>query len=202
MLDILTAILVIITGFYAYVTFKILRANEKAVNAVREQNEALTRPYISIRSSYLSGATYYLHIKNTGNTPAYNLTLLIDKDYYCFGDKKHNVNLKNTYTFSNTISSFAPESEIVYGLGHGGQLFTDKYDENITPRQFTITAKYSYLNKDVEEKTTIDLMQYRGTVIYSDAQVKELINIDSKLKDQNRIIEKLIDLLKNKFTEV
>ena len=44
MLEVLTGILVIITGSYAWATYKILRANEKVVEEMKEQSEAIMRP--------------------------------------------------------------------------------------------------------------------------------------------------------------
>ena len=48
-MEVLTAILVLITGFYAYVTFRILKANEKVVAEMGNQTESINRPYINIR---------------------------------------------------------------------------------------------------------------------------------------------------------
>lgn len=41
-LEVLTGILVVITGFYAYVTFRMLRVNQAAVAAVRGADRELT----------------------------------------------------------------------------------------------------------------------------------------------------------------
>jgi len=42
--ELLTATLVVVTGFYAWATFRILKANDKVVDVMRKQNEALIRP--------------------------------------------------------------------------------------------------------------------------------------------------------------
>lgn len=44
--DWFTLALVIITAMYAWATFKILCANQAAVNAIREQTEAQLRLYV------------------------------------------------------------------------------------------------------------------------------------------------------------
>lgn len=44
--DILTLVLVIITGIYAIFTFFILKANQAAVHAIQTQVKAATRPYV------------------------------------------------------------------------------------------------------------------------------------------------------------
>lgn len=46
--DQLTAALVVITAVYAALTYGIMRANRQTVAAIKEQTEALSRPYISI----------------------------------------------------------------------------------------------------------------------------------------------------------
>ena len=48
MIEILTTLLVIITGVYAYLTFRILEANRGSVAAMKTQVEAATRPYVIV----------------------------------------------------------------------------------------------------------------------------------------------------------
>ena len=49
-LEVLTGVLVVITGFYAMATFQILRANQQAVAVVKEQTEALERPVMILET--------------------------------------------------------------------------------------------------------------------------------------------------------
>ena len=55
MIEILTAVLVIITGFYAWATFRILRANEKVVSVMEKQAVAMGRPYVTVTPFVLPG---------------------------------------------------------------------------------------------------------------------------------------------------
>lgn len=48
MIEFLTALLVIITAFYAWVTYKMLKANERVVETMRNEFEAMQRPYITM----------------------------------------------------------------------------------------------------------------------------------------------------------
>ena len=69
--DWLTLALVVVTAFYAWATFRILRANEGVVAAMREQTEALLRPYIVVSASPRVGTTLLcLEVRNTGRSPA------------------------------------------------------------------------------------------------------------------------------------
>ena len=47
-IEVLTGILTLITGIYAYLTFRMAKASEESVKAVRQQSEDALRPYISI----------------------------------------------------------------------------------------------------------------------------------------------------------
>ena len=161
MIDILTALLVIITGFYAWVTFKILKANEGVLSEMREQQEAFHRPYVSILPVvYSDNPIFFLKIKNTGKTAAQNLRLIIDKNFYKFGNKKPDNNLRISSAFSETIDSFVPGAEMLFYLAQGFVVFGKDADENITPSKFSIFAEYEYASHKVVEKTTIDLRPY------------------------------------------
>lgn len=67
--DGLTAALTIITGIYAYLTFRILKANEHAVAAMQEQAEQANRPYVVV-APFLKphSIVIYLRITNSGKT--------------------------------------------------------------------------------------------------------------------------------------
>jgi hypothetical protein len=47
-IELLTALLLVVTAFYAYTTHQILRASQATVAVMREQAEALGRPYVEI----------------------------------------------------------------------------------------------------------------------------------------------------------
>src|SRR4030043_491473 len=100
MIDTLTAILVIITGLYAWFTFKILKANETLVEQMRNQQEATYRPYIFISPIlFPENSIVFLKIKNSGLTAAQNLRLSLDKDFYQFGERREESNLRSFTAF-------------------------------------------------------------------------------------------------------
>jgi len=175
MTDILTAILVVITGTYAWLTFKILKANEKVVEQMREQQEAVYRPYISISPVvYPENPIAFLRIKNSGLTAANNLRLTLDKDFYQFGDKNEGKNLRSFAAFKQPIGSFVPSAEMFFYLAQGFVVFGRNADPKMTPTSFTITAEYEYQNKKVTEKTFIDLNPYLGAANPHDPLVCQL----------------------------
>jgi len=185
MIETLTAVLIMVTAFYSWVTFKIMKANESVLLEMKEQHEDTFRPYISISPAiYSDSMLIYLEIKNSGKTSAENLKLEIDKNFYQFGEKQDDKNLKNLTAFTDSIDSFAPNAKMVFYLATGPNIFGPSADEEITPKTFTINTRYKYLEKEVEEKTIIDLRPYLNTALPPDPIV-------SKLKDISKNIERI-----------
>jgi hypothetical protein len=184
MIEILTMLLVIITGIYAWFTFKILKANEKIVERMHEQQEAMYRPYITISPVvYPDHPVAFLRIQNSGLSAANNLRLTLDKDFFQFGDKKEERNLKSHSAFKDKICSLAPGAEIYFYLAQSTAIFGEKGGEDLTPSVFSVTAEYEYLGKKVSENTVVDLCPYLGAANPHDPLVKQL-------KDIKEIIEK------------
>ncbi len=194
LLETLTALLVLITAFYAWATFHILKANKKAVAEMQKQSEALTRPYVNIRTFTISGnPIIFLGISNIGKSSANNLRLQIDKAFYQFGEHQKEQNLANFSAFQQPIESFPPGAELTFYLAHGSVLFGENARPEITPLVFTVKASYSYPQKTVEEATTIDLRQYLKTVVGSDTVVDELKEIRKCLVDALRAFKRQIE---------
>jgi len=184
MIEILTALLVVITGIYAWFTFRILKANERIVERMHEQQESMYRPYVSISPVvYPENPIAFLKIQNTGLTAANNLRLTLDKDFFQFGDKKEERNLKSHSAFKDQISSLVPGAEIYFYLAQSFVIFGKKGGEDLTPTVFSITAEYEYLGKKVSENTVIDLCPYLGAANPHDPLVRQL-------KDIKEVIEK------------
>ena len=175
MIEILTAILVIFTGFYAWATFRILKANEKVVEQMRNQQEATQRPYISISPVlYPENPIVFLKIKNSGLTAAQNVRLSLDRDFYQFGEKREESNLRSFRAFTEPIDSFVPGGEMLFYLAQSFVIFGEKTDSSLTPSVFTITTEYEYHYKKVTEKTTIDLRPYLASAIPHDPMVNQV----------------------------
>jgi hypothetical protein len=190
--EILTGALVLITGFYAWATYKILKANERVVEVMHEQAEAVTRPYVTV-SAVLEpdNPIFYLRISNVGKTAANDLSLSLDRPFYPFGEKKEGNNLAERFVFKNIITSFPAGSEIVFSLAQSFVIFGENADSGIVPSSFIVTAEYSYAGKRVKESNPIDLRPYLGASIPQDAYVR-------KLKAITEAIEKVANELKKK----
>lgn len=107
--ELLTGALVVITTFYAWATYKILRANENVVEAMREQALAALRPYVVVAPMLeVDNPVFYLRFSNTGKTAAENLRLSIDKSFFKFGEKTQNRDLATFTAFNQPIARSHP----------------------------------------------------------------------------------------------
>ncbi|OZC04017.1 hypothetical protein [Rubricoccus marinus] len=194
MTEILTALLLFVTAWYAWTTRRILLANEAAVEAMREQSEALTRPHVIVET-FNEGATYYLRVRNGGTTVAHDLRLQMDRSFHQWGRDGRDISASQLFTVGT--ASFSPGSEIVYGLGVGHDLFRDDSLRDAMPVQFSVTATYRFGSRTVEEKTTIDLEQYRGMMLHWSPLEKELKGIREALEKQNSELRQLQDLARD-----
>lgn len=197
MTEILTALLVVITGFYAWVTFRMLKANHRVIDLMAEQSENTMRPYITITPFVLpERPVFTIKIANTGKTAARNLKLNIDRDYYRYGrDGNRDDNIADFVAFNNVIESYSPGAEMFFDLAQTFLVFADDADENSTPALFTITAEYSYNDKIVIEKNVIDLRPYKK----SNPPIDSLV---SGVKEVSEKIEKSGNMLKQAIAEI
>mgnify|MGYP006883554693 CR=1 FL=1 len=185
-LNVLTGLLVLVTAYYAYVTARIAKTNEKVFHAMELQNIEMNRPYISIFPFVKPGdPIIYLRISNTGKTAATNVKMKIDRDFYKFAKKDDTNNLAALNVFKNEICSFPPGMELDFYLGTGPDIFSVNIVPPVNPMFFIVTATYSFFGKVVEEATTVDLRPYLNTV-ESDPllhEIKELVKTLEKVKD-------------------
>ena len=175
-IEYLTAILVFITAIYVYLTHRMAQNSEESLASMREQSEAMFRPYITVTPFIRPHTPFlYLRIKNTGKSKAENLRLTLDRDFFQFGEKNRpESNLRTISAFTTPIDSFNPESELLFGLAQGWVIFGENADPDVSPAQFEITAKYDFFGKTVEENNKVDLRPYIGTEWKRDPIVEEL----------------------------
>jgi hypothetical protein len=186
-IEYLTAILVFITGVYAYLTYRTVKSSEASVEIMRNQSEEMLRPYISVIPFVRHHTPFlYLRITNTGKTGAKNLCLSIDRDFFQFGENDNpQKNLRNMNAFNTPMDSFSPGAELIFGLAQAWVLFENGGKSDLCPVQFTVTAKYEFSGKKVEEKHFIDLRCYLKTEGERDPVVDELEKI-------RKVLEKFI----------
>jgi len=186
-LEYLTAILAFITAIYAYLTHKILKANEASVEAMHDQTEAVLRPYITF-TPFIRPHTQLicLRISNTGKTAAKNVNISLDRDFYQYGKSNQPTrNLRNINAFTTPIDGFPPGKELIFSLGQAWVIFGKNSDEKVTPSQFSITAEYDYFGKHITETAQIDLRPYLRSESESDPVVHRLELIKEVMEQIN-----------------
>lgn len=188
--DKLTLALVIITAFYAWATFQILRANQAMVSTMRDQQNAAMRPYILVSINLRIGTQLiYLSIKNVGKTAALGLTLSLDKDFYEFGKMVEGKNIADSAAFSRVIDSLPPNGELLFLLGDGVMLNGSSNTEELSPLLFQITANYMSGSEEISEISIVDLRPYIGTHVPHDPIVEALERLRQEFVKLSRAIK-------------
>ena len=140
-----------------WLTLQVLKANRAAVDVMRAQLDATTRPYILVSPSVRPMTTLLqLTVTNTGSSAAEDLELTLDKDYFFNAEEGVANNLRSYPAFSQRIDSFPPKAELVYSLGVGHKVMGSE----LCPQQFTVTATYSWAGQRCTEHTRVDLKPY------------------------------------------
>jgi hypothetical protein len=153
------------------------------LNEMQKQQEAFFRPYVSISPIvYADNPCFFLKVNNSGRTAAKRLRLTIDKDFYAFGKKKPDNNLRLATAFSETIDSFVPGAEMLFYLAQGFVVFGKDADESITPSRFSVYAEYEHAGHKVVEKTAIDLSPYLESAMPQDPIVDKLKTLTDVIK--------------------
>src|SRR5690606_326594 len=100
----LTLVNTLLTAMFAGLTFFILRANCAAVGAMREQMTDQNRPFVTVTVQVRMGTpVIQLLIRNVGRSPAQNLRLRLDRDFFQFGEKAEARDLAKQSAFSQPI---------------------------------------------------------------------------------------------------
>lgn len=186
----LTLANVLLTAMFAGLTFFILRANRAAVGAMREQIEDQNRPFVAVTVQVRMGTpVIQLLIRNVGRSPAQNLRLHLDRDFFQFGQKGEDRNLAKQSAFSQSIDCLPPMSELLFDLGMGFEIFASGADPTICPHTFEVSAEYEYGKNKYSEKTHADLRPYIGTSIPRHPVVEELERVRKSIDNLSGMIK-------------
>jgi len=178
----LTLTNVFLTAVFAGLTFFILRANRATVTAMREQMADQNRPFITVTVQIRVGTpVIQLLVKNVGRSPAQNVTLRLDRDFFQFGEQDEGRNLAKQSAFSKPIDCLPPMSELLFDLGMGFEIFKSDADLKICPHTFTVTAEYQHAKTQYSEQTHVDLRPYMGTSVPQHPIVEELDKVKKSI---------------------
>lgn len=182
-----TAILVLITGWYAYITKKILKSGE-------DTSKEMLRPYIVV-NIYSEDLFINLSISNIGKRPAKDLNITFDPSLKMI-EKANSENLENDKSYEGfdhepmLNQKFMPPNHSVNTVLAYNPFFI--HNERL-PRIYTVTFTYKDLNNiSYKEEYTFDLSSYvykhksmNHTDNYHFKEIsKSLKSIDKKFKKQ------------------
>lgn len=175
-MEYLTGILVLVTGIYACLTYKLVKSSAASVAAMEQQNWEASRAFIVISPFVRPHTSFlYLRVSNPGRSSALNLRLQIDKDFFQFAEvDKPDRNLRSKSAFNQTINAFHPGQELIFALAQGWNVFGDTPQSESCPAKFTVTAEYDCLGKRIAESSPIDLTAFMGSEGERDPVVEEL----------------------------
>jgi hypothetical protein len=159
--NVISLVLVIVTGIYVFLTWRIANANKGMLDNIREQYRDSLRPVVMPTLQIRDQIVLRLAISNTGKSPAYRLRVGLDKDFLQWADRG---NIREFNVFQKEISVLAPGGEIVIDLAQGFNLGREANGQILTPLEFNVSL--SYASKDGEqykETVPIDLAPYMQT---------------------------------------
>jgi hypothetical protein len=187
-LVIINAILVIITGVYAYLTYQILVANRKSVSHMARQTEEATRPYVLAHPIIREGSGLYeLEITNLGKSVAYDVQVGIDKTFTILGGDPQRDKISDLPIFKEGMPSMAPGFRISFWLGNPIEILDEKKDQSLTPSEFTITAKYRNITgTPYIEAFLVNLRAFDRSVTRPGDIIDRLGEISKELSDIKR----------------
>ncbi len=184
-MTVLTGVLVIITGIYAYLTHRMAKASLTSVRLMKEQTDAISRPYVVVSLVKRPNNPFiHLRVENTGQTAATNLRLSLGGiDFEKIKNLDVIKKLSGSHLFTKQIDSFSPRSPVFFLIGSGAAFCGE--DAKLHKDTFTVTAHYSFAGQTVSETTTVDVNQYNATSLETDPVVDVLNKIKDEIAKKN-----------------
>lgn len=159
--NVITLVLVLVTGMYVLLTWRIANANKGMLDNIRQQYQDSLRPVIFPSLQVREQVVLVLVFTNTGRSPAYRVRIGIDRDFFQFAETQRNIREFNIFT--QEIPVFAPGTEFPIDLAQGFNLDKEHEGRNITPTMFNITLSYTSGDQEFAETVPIDLNAFFQT---------------------------------------
>lgn len=172
LIGLLTTMLVLITGGYAWTTVRILAANRAAVAAMNDQLEAQARPYVVVSMFARTGTTLLcLRVENVGRSRAEQAAFTMSHDFFVNAEQ-HRDNLAKVRPFTGEPISLAPGEKLEFVLGVGTTLRAAS--AAVCPRRFEVQVHYGFGEKRYIEKHPLDWEALARTVVTIDPVADEI----------------------------
>ncbi len=190
-IDYLTATLALITAIYAFITHRILIANQKAVKVMERQIEESTRPYVLAHAYTPMGSqSFELQITNLGKSVAYDVSLKLDKEIYIGGVVKNESKFSELPIFRDGMPSMAPGFKISFYLGTSFKVLSGDENQVKSPKEFKITISYrNGRGRKYEDFFNVNIGVFEQSAIhYPDGtqSLKKIADMISKIENTLR----------------
>ena len=166
---VLTAVLAIITGYYAWEA----RASRRIA---REQLDSLVRPIITASLVLRHNHMIYLRVANDGNSPALDLRLALDQETPAVSDLSA---LGQLPLFREGSACVPPGAQYFFVLGGAPLVLGDNTD---FPLAFGVTASYKWRARAVSEHLVIDVGSYKGSQAAPRTEAEAIEYLTDELK--------------------
>ena len=142
MSELLTSVFVVITGVYAWITFRIMKANERTVASVREQTESLNRPYVTISGTDCSRQPDVLSANRQYGQDWRQRCAPSDRSRLFRQWEDGRTESTHTLGVPATDCGIGTGSELIFTLGSSITVFAHAADPAVTPQVFEVSAAY------------------------------------------------------------
>jgi hypothetical protein len=183
--NLISLILVLVTGMYVCLTWRISNANKGMLDNIREQYRDSLRPVVIASIQVRQAVFIRLVIANSGRSPAYRVSVRLDRDFFQFANPARNI--RDFNLFNREIPVLAPGTEFPIDLAQSFNLDKEHEGKNITPSAFNVTLSYASKDDHFEETVRIDLKPYFQTH-HPRSSAEHLGDIEKHLK---KIADKL-----------
>ncbi|MBN9405693.1 MAG: hypothetical protein J0I00_09745 [Burkholderiales bacterium] len=194
--DWLTLALVIITGGYAWITWRISKANQATVDEMRLQYAAAMSPHIQVTPNLDdSSRCIIIQIENCGKTAANDLELII-KPEIGDADTPELAALRILPAFSRPIQTFAPSSKLRFIVDRRPSLLDGV--NGAAGAKFIITANYSTTTDRISKDFLVDTEPFLHSDPNFNPNARALQDLKFELRDGLREIANQLSVFENK----
>lgn len=173
---------VVVAGVYAGLTYLLARKNGEMVALMEAQHREFIAPHVVIAVGIKHSIVTTIKVRNIGRSPARNVRLALNRDFYQFADYSAQKNLRNWPIFQKALPSLGVGDEIFFLLCRGADVDSIVDGINITPATFSITVTSEFAGAETSTVYPVDLTLYRRTGQDRPEELAELEKIRKSLE--------------------
>lgn len=129
----------------------------------QKQHQEEVRPWVYVQFEFHHEIFVKLVIENKGRSPAYDLRVTLDKDFYQFAEPDESRNLRTFPSFNEPISWFPPGAKISVDMAQGFNFDVVREGKNLTPSRLIVSTVYADKIQSYSESCALDLTPYFHT---------------------------------------